>query len=226
MSDSHPPQNRRQRRAAARETEKTGHYTDPSTGIKYVTPDFDSKPKGKTLVQIAEEKRALLSKGQPFAKETSSPSRSDRNDDDQVILEEPLSAFANAVLYCLSLSMLHFTLDLLVLSQYRQPVVWSEIVGRLGRMTPALFFVLWLLHTPQITAYKTTRQMFFLSMSIVSGCFLIYSGNVYGYYHVMKRAPPVGTLWVWSVVEMELLYAVAHAVAIVGYMWWNGFGDF
>ena len=122
--------------------------------------------------------------------------------------------------------MLHFTLDVLVLSQYRQDVVWSEIAGRLTRMTPALLLVIWFFHIPQVKRFRVARQLVFLVASIAAGCYLIYTGNTYGYYHVMKNAPPVGTLWVWSVVEMELLYAVAHCVAVVGYMWWNGFGNF
>ena len=66
MSDSSQPHNRKTRRAAAREAAKKGEHVDPSTGIKFIQPDFDSKPKGKTLMEIAEEKRALLEQGPAF----------------------------------------------------------------------------------------------------------------------------------------------------------------
>jgi hypothetical protein len=51
-------------------------------------------------------------------------------------------------------------------------------------------------------------------------------GNVYDYYAVMKQAPPLGTLWVWSVIEMKLPYALVGLVANLGYMWWKGYGVF
>ena len=40
----------------------------------------------------------------------------------------------------------------------------------------------------------------------------------------MKRAPALGTLWVWAVVEMRLAYAVVGLLAPLAYMWWGGFG--
>jgi hypothetical protein len=42
----------------------------------------------------------------------------------------------------------------------------------------------------------------------------------------MKAAPPVGALWVWSVIEMSLPYAAANVVAVVAYIWWNQFDFF
>jgi hypothetical protein len=42
----------------------------------------------------------------------------------------------------------------------------------------------------------------------------------------MKAAPPVGTLWIWSVIEMSLLYAALNAVTVLGYAWYNGFDYF
>jgi hypothetical protein len=93
-------------------------------------------------------------------------------------------------------------------------------------MTPGLFCGLWLLHTEAAMKWKLARQLFFLAMSTIAGCFLIYSGNEHGYYFVMKKAPPVGTLWVWSVVEMDLMYSLVHACAVVSYMLWGGFNTF
>ena len=45
-------------------------------------------------------------------------------------------------------------------------------------------------------------------MSIAAGCYLIQITNVYSYYHVLKQAPPLGVLWVWSVIELDLSWAL------------------
>ncbi|KAK3076503.1 hypothetical protein LTS18_012831, partial [Coniosporium uncinatum] len=140
--------------------------------------------------------------------------------------EDPLGQVGEAILYSFTLSVLHFTLDVLVFQQYRQEIEWQEIIFRTLGMAPALFFLIYMMHSDTAARWPGVKQILFLSTSVAAGCYLIYSGNNAGYYAVMKRAPPVGTLWVWSVIEMQLLYAVV-SVAIVGvYMWWGGLKPF
>ena len=93
-------------------------------------------------------------------------------------------------------------------------------------MLPALFFVVWVLHTRLVVRLRWIRQLFFLAASIVAGCYLVRIGNKSGYYAVMKTAPPVGTLWVWSVIEMELVWALMHVFVVGGFMWVNGYSAF
>jgi hypothetical protein len=210
----------------SRRDRKAARKPEPDN-VPLALPDFDAKPTGKTLLQLADERRKALA-----AEANGSPANNDgwpaadRDGDFEFMSTEPLGAVANATMFCISLSMLHVTLDVMVLSQYSQDVVWSEIASRILRMTPGLFCGLWLLHTEAAMRWKLARQLFFLAMSTIAGCFLIYSGNEHGYYFVMKKAPPVGTLWVWSVVEMDLMYSLLHACAVVSYMLWGGFNTF
>lgn len=55
------------------------------------------------------------------------------------------------------------------------------------------------------------------------GCYTVTAVNKNGYFAVMKRVPPLGTLWVWAVVEMDVLVGAASLLAVAGYTWWNGF---
>jgi hypothetical protein len=66
-------------------------------------------------------------------------------------------------------------------------------------------------------------QLFFFAVSVAAGCWLVRSVNEAGYYAVVKRAPQVGTLWIWSAVEMSLLPILVSCVIVGGYTWWNGF---
>jgi hypothetical protein len=59
--------------------------------------------------------------------------------------------------------------------------------------------------------------------SIAAGCYLIYVTNEFGYMAVMKQAPTVGCVWVWSVIELELPWAVLSLVAAGGYLWSKGY---
>ena len=66
----------------------------------------------------------------------------------------------------------------------------------------------------------------FLAMSVGAGCYLIYSSNEEAYFAVMKRAPPLGTLWVWSVIEMRLGFAVGSLITVGAYFWQGGYTIF
>ena len=216
MTDSQP-HNRAQRRAAARK--------DEASDIKFAQPDR-SGPKGKTLLQLAEERRALLAKGQPFPK-AADPGKPEKSDDSDFMFgEDPIGPVGEALLYTTTLSMLHFTLDVLVYNQYRQEVAWREIFLRLARMAPVLFLIIYMLHSRTVSRFPVLKQLFFAAVCVSAGSYMIYSGNHYGYFAVMKRAPPVGTLWIWSVVEMQLVYAVV-SLALVGiYVWFSGLKPF
>ena len=61
---------------------------------------------------------------------------------------------------------------------------------------------------------------------MAAGCYLIYSSNEEAYFAVMKRAPPLGTLWVWSVIEMRLEFAVGSLIAVGAYFWRGGYTIF
>lgn len=70
----------------------------------------------------------------------------------------------------------------------------------------------------------TPRNFLFLMVSILLGARLIAISNDATYYAVMKKAPPVGTLWVWCIVEMSpgfaalgLLVPMSWAVLYKGY---------
>ncbi len=67
------------------------------------------------------------------------------------------------------------------------------------------------------------RQIIFLAASVVAGCYLIHVTNKYGYLAVMKRAPPVGCLWVWSVIELDLPFALLSLACAAAFLWRGGY---
>jgi len=195
-------------------------------------PDF-SLPSGPTLLQLADEKRGVRmmevngDEGKPRIYEIGEDEllhgRKEVEEEEEDIEVDPL---ATAILYTVSLCAVHTTLDVIVLTQYSQDLSAWSILSHLLRVAPALFLVLYLLHLPLAKAYPRVRQAFFLIASVTAGCWLMHAGNEYGYYAVMKRAPSLGTVWVWSVVEMELSLILVHLVGVGGYVWWNGYGNF
>ncbi|ORY15255.1 hypothetical protein BCR34DRAFT_478240 [Clohesyomyces aquaticus] len=223
--------NRKERRAAGKHDGKTtGAALQPTTeideaGIEYLLQHPDrSGPKGKTLFDLADERQRELNKAKPAGwnlnKDNTPAGERPFND------EDPIGPAGNAVLYSISLATLHLTLDVVVYSQYREDVVWSEILQRAAKVLPIFFVLVYLLHVDSVKRFPTLRNLFFLATSVIAGCYMVYSGNVNGYFFVMKTAPPIGALWIWSVVEMSFPYALTNAAVVLGYLWWNGFEAF
>jgi hypothetical protein len=217
--------NRKERRAngAAFSAKATGGGLQPTTeidedGVEMILrhPDF-AKPQGKTLFDLAEERQRELDRANP-AKKIAKATRLAPDDEGP-----PIGPFGDSVLYSVSMAALHLTLDVLVYSQYREDLIWPEIIQRAATSLPIFAVLVYLTHVDFCYRFPKVRDVAFFAGSIAAGCYLVYSGNQHGYFYVMKSAPPVGTLWIWSVVEMSLPFAATSALAVFGYIYWNGF---
>jgi hypothetical protein len=100
--------------------------------IKLKQPDR-SGPSQETLLDIA-EKRGLFKAVEEKEKEKHKAEESaDQTEDDSVI-----GRFGEAFLWSLSLTMLHFTLDVLVTHQYAVEVSWPGIISRAVQAFPGM----------------------------------------------------------------------------------------
>lgn len=88
-------------------------------------------------------------------------------------------------------------------------------------MTPAIFAIHYFLH-PQKD--RPAVKLFLLAMSVAAGCYMVKAVNRFGYYMVMKRTPALGTLWIWAVIEMDLLGALLSVAGVGAYTWYYGYG--
>ncbi|KAH9877806.1 hypothetical protein J1614_003023 [Plenodomus biglobosus] len=218
--------NRKERRANASSSSSSSKPADhgfrPTTqigqdGVEMILkhPDY-SGPKGKTLFQLAEERQQELDREK-------SGGWSLRDSKASSASNAAIGPLGDALLYCTSMAALHLTLDVIVYSQYREKVVWGEIVRRAAAATPVFMLLVYLTHVDFSYRFPRLRDVSFFAGSVMAGCYLVHSANKHGYFYVMKAAPPVGTLWIWSVVEMSLPFAAMNAFAVLGYIWWNGF---
>lgn len=228
MASPEQPRNRKERRAAERKGKAAGSSSKPKTMDDIILEQPNrTRPDGKTLFQLADERQAELDRANGRPTTVKIPMENEKDGDWEFMSDDPLGAGGDAVLYGVSLTMLHFTLDVLVYNQYRQEIVWKEIWTRTGIVLPILMLLVYMLHpTPKNRYLLIGKQLFFLVASVVAGCYLVKSGNKWGYYAVMKRAPPLGTLWVWSVIEMQLGFALPGLAIVVGYTWYYGYGLF
>lgn len=220
-------QNRRARRAAARASGEPVAAATKAPKIKLARPDF-SKPKGKTLLDVYNEKSDLLSKGQPFdAKYADGLAR----DEDGNVLRrvddaELIGPVGDAIFWAVILAMLHFTLDVLAQNQYRQEIDWTMLFKRSGTVLPVLWLIILLLRSKTSRQWPAARQAFFMLAAIVLGNHAIAVANRESYYAVMKQLPPLGTIWIWSVIEMDIPWAVVSLATNIAFLVWKGYTIF
>ncbi|KAL9096919.1 MAG: hypothetical protein Q9165_000883 [Trypethelium subeluteriae] len=221
MADSLASGNRKQRRQAAKDRNKPSEGDGSENGAPQIELRYPDKsgPKGKTLLDIAAERNLLSEKpGEVEVVETDITAVNEVAGD-----ADPIGPFGQAIFLASTLSMLHFTLDVLTYQQYSQAIEWNAIYKRTALVVPQLIFVAYIFHSRSGSRYPLPKQLFLLAVSVASGCYLIFSANEHAYFAVMKRAPPVGTLLVWSFIEMNLWFSMSSLAAILGYLWWSGF---
>ncbi|KAM3431731.1 hypothetical protein MY4824_006936 [Beauveria thailandica] len=211
-------------------------------------PDHSKAPSidDQTLYKIAEQRqlfqqataRELKSKVAVKNIRLGNHDDDSSSDDDEPENEVPtLSPGAErileAMLWTTSLAMLHFTFDVLVQHQYGTAIAWRQVFHRTLSAWAVFLMLFYALHPRQsdqtlipglAARYQAPlRQAIFFAMSVVSGCYLIYVTNMKGYLATQQRAPPLGCLWVWAVMELELLWATLSLLVASGYIYLGGY---
>ncbi|RJE20960.1 hypothetical protein PHISCL_06696 [Aspergillus sclerotialis] len=229
------PKNRKQRRAAA----------SSNLSIPLAHPPRDApkdKANSKTLVDLIGERQTDLSNANPnpnyefITVDPSALSESDKaqfkpidsNPSVEIEPDQPLPPLIDTILLSLPLTTLHLTLAFLAAHQYAENVPLSALFWESGlwltllplswdKLSPS--FLRKLLFPP------TIKTSIFLLLALLLGAKLVAITNEDPYYAVMKRAPAIGTLWVWSILEVPLGAAVLGALGPLGWaVWWKGYG--
>lgn len=149
---------------------------------------------------------------------------------------EDINPWLDTLLLSTSLSFLHFTLEALVVHQYADELRWKHVFWHTALQAfPILTLLIHFMHGHLVSARLSEqardavsglRQLLYLVIANVTGCYLIYLTNDKGYMAVMKNAPSIGTVWVWAVIELGLLGALAGVAGPGAYAWYYGYGVF
>ncbi|TVY78459.1 hypothetical protein LSUE1_G001713 [Lachnellula suecica] len=187
--------------------------------IKLKQPDRSGPdPSQETLLQMAEQ-RGLLNIPQTVGKGKAESAEAD----------EPLiGRLGESIFWTVSLTMLHFTMDVLAASQYAVKIEWDKLTVRSAQAFPIFLFLFYSLHPhPTPPAFlprlppriqPILHRIFFAVLSVCTGSYLIHITNTYDYYAVMKQAPPIGCLWIWAVIELDLAWACGSLLCCIAFL--------
>ncbi|KAE8350576.1 hypothetical protein BDV28DRAFT_36361 [Aspergillus coremiiformis] len=169
--------------------------------------------------------------------------------------DAPIPPFIDTVLLSVPLTTLHMTLAYLAAHQYAEYIELDKLIRESILVAfPILTFAIHLAHghivsfgNAQSSEYVSLipwnrnklsisflrkllfppswRTLVFLPLAIFLGAKLMAMTNNEPYYAVMKRAPSIGTLWVWSILEIPVGAAVLGALGpLLWGIWWKGYG--
>ncbi|CAE6449640.1 unnamed protein product [Rhizoctonia solani] len=131
--------------------------------------------------------------------------------------EERLAPLADSILdtaiMAIPLSTLYIVLDLLVQQQYAQQPTFKEELGRVVTNVPILFILIH--YTNKHKATPLAQLMLFLT-AILAGPRMIWLVNKGSWLHVTRQAPPLGTIWVYTIIQLNLAPAVASLAIVFG----------
>ncbi|KAH9999340.1 hypothetical protein BJV77DRAFT_976748 [Russula vinacea] len=134
---------------------------------------------------------------------TTSPQAGQGNDDEE---EYPLAEEIFAATTLLIPILIHF--------QYGQHPSWDVISERMLSGVPNF----------SANRYKPTRwmQASLFVLSVASGTRMIYQVNYSNWRVNMQQCPPLGTIWVYTVLQLDLGPAVIALSAVAFWVWWTG----
>ncbi|GAA6033996.1 hypothetical protein JCM8097_000640 [Rhodosporidiobolus ruineniae] len=133
-------------------------------------------------------------------------------EEDMALWEE----VANAVLWSVPFAFLYSGMDYAVHSQFGQRLVLREEFTRILNVLPALLLLNFLTLRPPSRRLlpPLLLQLLLFLLSVTTGLALIHLTTTAGYLQVMARAPVMGTLWCWTIVRLDLGWAVGALVGV------------
>ncbi|KAI0399897.1 hypothetical protein F4802DRAFT_530375 [Xylaria palmicola] len=200
--------------------------------VKLAQPDR-SVPTEQTLLDLAQERNLFDQADQHPANRRKKQSSGEKGGGEEGEMSPTADRILEALLWSVSLAMLHFTLDVLVQHQYAVDISWPQIATR-ALVALVVFYAFFYVFHPHPSApvllpglplrfQHPLRQAVFFVASTFAGCYLIDISNNHGYLYVMKRSPPLGCLWVWSVIELDLAPAVVSLAVAGGFFYLGGY---
>ncbi|WWC89122.1 uncharacterized protein L201_004040 [Kwoniella dendrophila CBS 6074] len=125
--------------------------------------------------------------------------------------EEEEDEIFNTLIVAVPFTFLYLLLDILVHLQYNhRPTTEGLVKGCLTALPTNRYSDHWITNS------------FLMSSSIIAGCRMIWLVNKSSWSVVTSQAPPMGTLWILTIVQLPLSRAVLALLFVGVWIWWKG----
>ncbi|KAF7301344.1 hypothetical protein MIND_00699600 [Mycena indigotica] len=114
-------------------------------------------------------------------------------------------------------------MDILTYHQYGQGVNLKTVLDRLIQGIPILSLFIFYSNRHK---RDFRMQLLLFILGTASGSRMLYILKRSSYLVNMKQTPPLITLWIYTVVQLDLGFAVSNLLAVAGFCWWKGLDVF
>ncbi|CAG8513039.1 3534_t:CDS:2 [Paraglomus occultum] len=119
-----------------------------------------------------------------------------------------------AFLYTIPLCSVYCVMDIMVHRQYNQDVEFMPFFVRVAKMSPILWVFVYFSNK---YCHRPLVQFAMFLGSIFCGCYVVYLLQKAPYLGVMRRCPPLSTLWTYFVAQLRLPPAVLSLLSVLVY---------
>ncbi|KAJ2738629.1 hypothetical protein GGI20_006246 [Coemansia sp. BCRC 34301] len=184
-------------------------------------PNLDANGKPHYLIDEIpdnEKMRLIRESGimNKYAKDKSHGTGSDVEDDDALQYDQDddeakIPTWMDALIYTVALAAVYGLFEALVNQQYNVDVVFSEILLRMAKSAPAIYFIVYL-----TSRYRKVRivNLLILLGSCASGCYFIHLNLHSPRLGIMRRAPGLITMWIYLTFLMDVRPSIINALVV------------
>ncbi|KAJ1892057.1 hypothetical protein LPJ66_006573 [Kickxella alabastrina] len=128
--------------------------------------------------------------------------------------EAEVPKWMDAVIYSFGLMAIYGLFEALVNQQYNVEVGMKEIVARMGKALPAIWFIVYLTHR-----YRHQRAVALLMLlaACASGCYFVYLNLHSPRLGIMRRAPGLVTMWIYLTFQMDVRPSIISALVVCSF---------
>ncbi|KAG9294027.1 hypothetical protein G9A89_019365 [Geosiphon pyriformis] len=197
-----------------RDRKKASHSNIALSSTDHYNPELDDIPDIEKF-RLVEASGLFPNLTPAQRKKLASSSKKSSSQDE----EQQFGHGFQAILYTIPLCSVYCVMDMLVHRQFNENVTFWPFFNRVLKAAPIMLILVY--YTNKYAAKPLVQFLMFLG-AIGCGCYLIWIINKISYLGVMRRCPPLASLWIYFVVQMRLAPAVASLVTVFIYFY---FGD-
>ncbi|KAJ1665644.1 hypothetical protein IW140_003111 [Coemansia sp. RSA 1813] len=128
---------------------------------------------------------------------------------------QDIPPWMDALIYTVALAAIYGLFEALVNQQYSMDITMSEVLQRMAKASPAIYFIVYL-----TSRYRKSRvaNILILAGACACGCYFVHLNLHSPRLGIMRRAPGLVTMWMYLTFIMDVRPSVINA-AVVGLFW-------
>ncbi|KAF9058089.1 hypothetical protein BJ165DRAFT_105624 [Panaeolus papilionaceus] len=186
-----------------------------SKDVPLKSPSSIPPAKTKPLIDIPEDEQWRLIKQTGILDSVKSEPAPATKEPEELTLGDEIF---NAVMYIIPFSSLLILMEILVRQQYGRKAAVDDLYERIISGVPILS--IFIFFTMRYKPYRK-MQIFLFIISVLCGSRLLYQVNNANWLTVMKQGPPFATIWIYTIVQLDLGPAVLGLFTVASYCWWK-----